>query len=97
MKTSLIIRPVITEKSMYNASDNVYTFEVDKSATKHEIQAMIEKTFSVTVKKINTTIKKPAQKRTGRRRIAVNSSPKKLARVWLAEKDKVDLFDFEEK
>lgn len=50
-------RPLITEKSMMNARAGLYTFEVDKDATKFQIASAIEEKFKVkviAVKTINT-------------------------------------------
>ena len=38
----IIIRPVVTEKSMDLLADNKYTFIVDKSANKTEVKNAIE-------------------------------------------------------
>jgi large subunit ribosomal protein L23 len=56
MKTArdIIIRPIITEKSMSFASENKYTFEVEKVANKKEIGKAIEEIFKVKVMKVNT-------------------------------------------
>lgn len=34
----IIFAPVVTEKSMQNAEKNIYTFKVDKRATKTQIK-----------------------------------------------------------
>ena len=38
----IIKKPIITEKSMANVANNVYTFEVNKTASKVEIAQAIE-------------------------------------------------------
>lgn len=50
----IIIRPIITEKSMDDMADGKYTFEVKKSATKPEIKRAIEEVFEVKVARVNT-------------------------------------------
>lgn len=50
----IVIRPVITEKSMLGAVNKVYTFEVAKSANKIEIAKACEEVFGVKVAKVNT-------------------------------------------
>ena len=50
----IIIRPIITEKSMLGAANKVYTFEVAKSANKIEIAKACEEVFKVKVAKVNT-------------------------------------------
>lgn len=64
---SVIIKPIITEKSMsLIEKKNVFTFKVDRKASKTEIKHAIEKLFSVNVLKIRTINVKPKAKRVGR-------------------------------
>ena len=50
----IIIRPVVTEKTMNLLADNKYTFIVDKKANKTEIKNAIESIFNVKVEKVYT-------------------------------------------
>lgn len=50
----IIIRPIITEKSMTGTTMRKYTFEVAKSANKIEIAKAVEELFNVKVTKVNT-------------------------------------------
>ena len=50
----IIIRPVITEKTMADMEEDKYTFEVAKKSNKSEIKKAIEEIFSVKVAKVNT-------------------------------------------
>ena len=60
----IIIRPLITERSMDGIADKKYTFEVAKSATKPEIAAAVEAMFKGTkVKSVNTINMKSKPKR----------------------------------
>ena len=61
----IIIRPLITEKSMDGVAAKRYTFEVMKDATKPEIANAVEEMFGVKVKKVNTMNVKPKPKRLG--------------------------------
>ncbi len=62
----IIVRPLITEKSMDGIADKRYAFEVMKSATKPEIAAAVEAMFpGVKVAKVNTLIMKKKPKRVG--------------------------------
>ena len=61
----IIIRPLITEKSMDSVADKRYTFEVMKDATKPEIATAVEEMFGVKVKKVNTMNVKSKPKRLG--------------------------------
>ncbi len=50
----IIIKPVITERSMDDMAENKYTFVVDKKANKSEVKKAVETIFGVTVEKVNT-------------------------------------------
>ena len=51
----IIIRPIITERSMNAMGENKYTFQVAKSANKIQIKEAVEKCFPGTkVKAVNT-------------------------------------------
>ncbi len=62
----IIIRPIITEKSMLGAVNKVYTFEVAKSANKIEIAKACEDAFKVKVAKVNTISVRGKFRRQGR-------------------------------
>ncbi len=68
MKTAqdIIIKPVITEKSMDNLQVGKYTFKVAKDATKPEIKKAVEKLFGVEVAKVTTMNVNGKMKRVGR-------------------------------
>ena len=62
----IIVRPLITEKSMDGVAEKRYSFEVAKDATKADIAAAVEAMFKKTkVVKVNTMIMKKKPKRYG--------------------------------
>ena len=61
----IIVRPLITEKSMQGISEKTYAFEVMKHATKPEIANAVEEMFGVKVAKVNTINMKKQPKRVG--------------------------------
>ncbi len=62
----IIVRPLITEKSMDGVGSKVYTFEVQKDATKAEIASAVEAMFKKTkVVKVNVINMKKKPKRYG--------------------------------
>lgn len=67
MKTAadIIVKPLITEKSMDMIAGKRYTFKVMKSATKPDIAAAVEEMFGVKVKSVNTINMPAKQKRLG--------------------------------
>ena len=51
----VILKPIVTEKSMNTMSDKKYTFSVHPDATKNQIKEAVEKMFTgVKVEKVNT-------------------------------------------
>ena len=62
----IIVRPIITEKSMLGTAEKKYTFEVAKTAGKIEIARAVEEVFKVKVKKVNTVNVRGQYRRQGR-------------------------------
>lgn len=62
----IIIRPVITEKSMTGIPSKRYTFRVADDANKIEIAQAVETLFGVKVAKVNTLHVKGRSKRVGK-------------------------------
>ncbi|WP_085831964.1 50S ribosomal protein L23 [Clostridium merdae] len=62
----IVIRPIITEKSMSTISDKKYTFEVARNATKIDIARAVEELFKVKVAKVNTLHVRGHLRRQGR-------------------------------
>lgn len=88
----IVIKPIITERSMDGIADKKYTFKVLKSANKIEIAKAIEALFSVKVIKVNTINVKGHQRRVGRSE--GYKSDWKKAIVKLAEGSKgIEFFD----
>ena len=62
----IIIRPIITEKTMrYMDENNVVTFEVKKGSNKILIKQAVENIFHVDVDKVNVVNVRPKTKRVG--------------------------------
>lgn len=62
----IIIRPIVTEKSMLGTAMKKYTFEVAKNANKIEIAKAVEELFGVKVAKVNTLHVRGHLRRQGR-------------------------------
>jgi large subunit ribosomal protein L23 len=61
----IILKPIITEKSMDGIANKRYTFQVASNATKPEIAKAVEELFGVEVAKVNTINMKKKPKRLG--------------------------------
>lgn len=81
--------PLVTEKSTNLSAHNQVVFAVLKSATKPEIKAAIEATFGVSVKAVNTLVRKGKTKRF-KGRVGVQEDVKK-AFITLNEGQQLDL------
>ncbi|MDR0500705.1 MAG: 50S ribosomal protein L23 [Coriobacteriales bacterium] len=86
----VILRPIISERSVDMIADNRYTFEVAKQASKIEICQAVEKIFDVKVTKVNTMNVSGKPKRV-RHAKGVTRSWKK-AIVTLREGDAIEAF-----
>lgn len=64
--TQILLRPLLTEKSMFQQRMNKFTFEVARNATKIDIQKAVETLGSCRVEKVNTLIVKGKVRRTRR-------------------------------
>ena len=87
--SDIIIAPVITEKSMDNRQNNVYTFKVVKDATKTDIKRAVEEAFKVSVKSVNTLNTKSKRRRVGR--YSGRTKTYKKAIVTLAEGSSIEI------
>ena len=88
----VILKPVITEKSMAGMGDKKYTFLVHPEANKTMIKEAVEIMFEGTkVKKVNTMNLEGKNKRRG---LVVGKTAKsKKAIVWLTEDSKdIEIF-----
>ena len=88
----VILKPVITEKSMAGMGEKKYTFLVHTQANKSQIKEAVEKMFDgAKVKRVNTINMDGKKKRRG---MAVGKTSKtKKAIVWLTEDSKdIEIF-----
>ena len=60
---SILLRPVISEKSYALMDEHTYVFVVDPRASKVEIRAAVEDAFGVRVSSVNTLVRKGKRKR----------------------------------
>jgi large subunit ribosomal protein L23 len=90
---SNILGPIITEKSMNDASKGRYTFKVAKSATKIIIKKEIEEKFKVNVIKVATISIKGRSLRAGTKRVEIALNAFKKAVVTLKTGQKIAIFD----
>ncbi|MBQ4311534.1 MAG: 50S ribosomal protein L23 [Oscillospiraceae bacterium] len=88
----IVIKPIITERSMNGLADRKYTFKVAKDANKIQIANAVEELFGVKVSKVNTMNVRGRAKRVGMNRGFAPSWKKAI--VTLTEDSKtIEFFD----
>lgn len=90
---SVILRPVVSEKSYGLLDEGVYTFIVDPEANRTEIRLAVESIFNVRVAKVNTLNRKGKRKRNRRSFTFGKRSDTKRAIVTLVPGDRIELFE----
>lgn len=93
MSAAVIVRPIISEKSMREAETGKFTFQVRRDAGKDTIKKAIETQFSVKVTGLSTVTVKGKRKRVGARRMEIKDSVSKKAIATLKKGQKIDLFE----
>ncbi|PKM94967.1 MAG: 50S ribosomal protein L23 [Firmicutes bacterium HGW-Firmicutes-1] len=89
----VLLKPVITEKSMNSMSEKKYTFLVHPSATKVQVKEAVEKMFKGTkVKSVNTMNKAGKLKRRGQT-AGKTAKTKKAIVALTAESKDIEFFE----
>ena len=91
--TTLIKRPIITEKSLATTKNNNYTFAVDRHATKTQIKQAIKQLFGVDVVNVRTSIKKAVSISTGKKRMPGQTPVTKKAIVEIKAGQSIKVFE----
>ena len=89
----IIIRPIITERSMSAVAEKKYVFEVAKTAGKIEIKKAVEEIFGVKVASVNTLNVPGKQKRMGAARPGMTRSWKKAYVQLTADSKTIEFFE----
>lgn len=89
--STVIRKPLVSEKNSVLAEQGVYAFEVAKAATKPEIKNAVQKAFKVKVSSVKTVICRGRSKRTKTGQSNVQYWKKALIR--LAPGEKIGLFE----
>lgn len=89
----VIIRPVITEKSMSQMSDKRYSFFVHPDATKSQVKEAVEKMFDgVKVAKVNTVNYAGKTKRRGTN-VGKTAATKKAVVTLTEDSKEIEIFE----
>jgi len=87
----VLLKPIVSERSMDLLAQNKYSFYVDPNANKIEIKHAVQELFNVTVQDVNTMNVKGKIKRMGR--YAGRTPNRKKAIVTLKQGDKIEIFE----
>jgi len=90
---TVLIRPVVSEKSYAMMDKNVYIFEVDRQATKIDVRHAVEQAFNVKVSNVNTLVRKGKSTRNRRTGVVGRRPDVKRAIVTLQEGYSIDLYE----
>lgn len=90
---NIILKPVVTEKSMQSKGPAKFTFMVSSSASKQDIKLAFKENYSVNVVSVSTTTIKGKRKRIGARRIETNVTATKKATIMLRKGEKLSIFE----
>ncbi|MHB1928393.1 MAG: 50S ribosomal protein L23 [Acidimicrobiales bacterium] len=90
---SVILRPVVSEKSYALLDHNVYTFVVAPKANKIEIRQAVEAIFNVEVEAVRTLNRQGKRKRSRRQATFGKRPDTKRAMVTLREGHSIPLFE----
>ena len=88
----VLLRPVISEKSIAQTELGNYTFAVARDANKFQIKAAVEAEFKVDVLAVHVISVQPKQKRRGRKTPGTVPGWRKAV-VTLAAGQKIELFE----
>ena len=88
----VILKPIVTEKSMNSMGDKKYTFSVHPDATKSQIREAVEKMFTGTkVLKVNTMNLEGKNRRRGNT-VGKTSKVKKAIVQLTADSAEIEIF-----
>jgi large subunit ribosomal protein L23 len=93
--SQVVLRPVISEKSMDETRKGKYTFRVHTDANKFQVKDAVEELFKVHVTEVNVLTTKSKEKSLNRRRGRQRgwTSPWKKAVVSIATGEKIEFFE----
>ena len=91
----IIIRPIITERSMSGVAEKKYVFEVAKNAGKIEIKKAVEEIFGVKVAAVNTVTMRGKAKRLALKSVlSAKAAEGKLVVIDSIKMDAIKTADF---
>ena len=92
MKTyTVILKPLITEKSAIDQTKGVYSFLINRTSTKIDVKKAIEQIYGKKVKSVTTQLQPRKVRIVGRGRVLTKRDFQKVAKVTLVGKESIDV------
>lgn len=93
----ILLKPLITEKTMRLAQAGQFSFLVAKNVTKPAVAQAVEEQFKVNAIRVTTSSVKGKTRRTGKRRLASKTAGSKKAIITLKSGQMIEFFKLPEK
>lgn len=87
----ILLKPVVTEKSLIAQANGKYSFWVSVKATKNQIFAAFETVFGVKPLAVNTVLVKGKMKTDWKKRTPIQKSDRKRAIITVPKDTKIEL------
>jgi large subunit ribosomal protein L23 len=87
----VIIKPVVTERSMDDAAGGKYTFKVATDANKTEVKQALEEIFGIDIKKVNIMNVRGKLKRMGKN-VGRTAASKKAIVILAPNSKEIEFF-----
>lgn len=90
---SVLVRPIVTEKSTLMQDQGKYVFEITPRASKSQVKVAVERAFNVTVRAVNIVKARGEHRRMGINRRLIKLPDQKKAVVTLKQGDTIQVFE----
>ncbi len=97
LPTQVIVKPLTTEKTSRMEKEGIYTFFVNKDATKSDVKRAVSVLYGATAVKVNMLSRKPKTRVVGRGKLVTKRSAMKKAIVTLKGRKVIDVYKVKEK
>ncbi|MDX9970670.1 MAG: 50S ribosomal protein L23 [Candidatus Gracilibacteria bacterium] len=92
MKTyTVILKPLITEKSAIDQTKGVYSFLINRTSTKIDVKKAVEQIYGKKVKSVTTQLQPKKVRVVGRGRVLTKRNFQKIAKVTLVGRESIDI------
>ena len=93
MKTNILKRAIITERTIAKSKQGFYTFAVDYNVRKNDVKQAVKDLYNIDVKEVKIIKKLGKTRKVGKKYKEVKSSNWKKAIIKIDPKQKIAIFD----